>query len=142
MEHSQNLGIREASASFDFADIMQRVHEIIASIAPHDSVERYTSLGVDVIKGEAEILSRNSVRVNGKTWTAKSIVIAAGAEPFARPSRGWIRLTTIPLTQYGLFANCQKNWLFWVAARSVVSWRSASPGSAAKSVWYKIMTGF
>ena len=88
MKHSQNWGIREASASFDFADIMQRVHEIIASIAPHDSVERYTSLGVDVIKGQAEILSRNSVRVNGKTWTAKSIVIAAGAEPFAPPIPG------------------------------------------------------
>ncbi len=83
IRHSQNLGIGEASASFDFADIMQRVHETIASIAPHDSVERYTSLGVDVIKGEAEILSENSVRVNGRTCTAKSIVIAAGAEPFA-----------------------------------------------------------
>ena len=88
MKHSQNWGIREASASFDFADIMQRVHEIIASIAPHDSVERYTSLGVNVIKGQAEILSRNSVRVNDKTWTAKSIVIAAGAEPFAPPIPG------------------------------------------------------
>ncbi len=88
IRHSQNLGIREASASFDFADIMQRVHEIIASIAPHDSVERYTSLGVDVIKGQAEILSRNSVRVDGKTWTAKSIVIAAGAEPFVPPIPG------------------------------------------------------
>ncbi len=88
IRHSQNLGIREASASFDFADIMQRVHDVIASIAPHDSVERYTSLGVDVIKGQAEILSRNSVRVNGKTWTAKSIVLATGAEPFVPPVPG------------------------------------------------------
>ncbi len=88
IRHSQNLGIRQASASFDFADIMQRVQEVIASIAPHDSVERYTSLGVDVIQGEAQILSRNSVRVNGKTWTAKSIVLATGAEPFVPPIPG------------------------------------------------------
>ena len=60
----------------------------MTSIAPHDSVERYTSLGVDVIKGEAEILTPNKVRVNGKDLTARSIVIAAGGEPFVPPIKG------------------------------------------------------
>jgi len=88
IKHSQNWGIKKISAEFDFADVMDRVHRIIASIAPHDSVERYTSLGVDVIKGEAKILSKNSVEVNGITYTANSIVIAAGAEPFVPPIEG------------------------------------------------------
>ena len=88
IKHSENFGIRKAECEFDFADIMKRVHSIIDSIRPHDSVERYTSLGVDVIKGEATILSRNKVQVNGATLTAKAIVIAAGAEPLVPPIEG------------------------------------------------------
>lgn len=88
IKHSQNYGIKSATCDFDFAEVMERIQRIIDSIRPHDSVERYTSLGVDVIKGEAEILSRHSVKVNGQTLTAKSIVIAAGAEPFVPPIEG------------------------------------------------------
>lgn len=85
IKHSDTVGIKSASAEFDFIDVMNRVKEVIASIKPHDSVERYTSLGIDVIKGEATITSKNSVSVNGKEFTAKNIVIAAGAEPFVPP---------------------------------------------------------
>ena len=93
IKHSQKYGIRSASCDFDFAEIMERIQSIIDSIRPHDSVERYTSLGVDVIKGEAEIISRHAVRVNDKEYTARSIVIAAGAEPFVPPIAG---LSDIP----------------------------------------------
>ena len=88
IRNSENFGIRKAECEFDFADIMARVHSIIDSLRPHDSVERYTSLGVDVIKGEATILSRHKVQVNGNTYTARSIVIAAGAEPLVPPIEG------------------------------------------------------
>ena len=85
---AQNWGIRRADVEFDFAEVMQRIRSVIERIAPHDSVERYTSLGVEVIKGQAEILNRHTVRVNGTDLSAKNIVIAAGAEPFIPPVKG------------------------------------------------------
>ena len=88
IKNSGNFGIKSASCDFDFADIMSRVHSVIESIKPHDSVERYTSLGVEVIKGDAKIISRNLVSVNGTQYSARSIVIAAGAEPFVPPIKG------------------------------------------------------
>lgn len=75
------LGIKSASAEFDFADVMERVQRVIKTIEPHDSVERYTNLGVDVIEGEAKITSPYTVEVNGKTLTTRNIVIATGAQP-------------------------------------------------------------
>jgi len=82
------LGIKSASAEFDFADVMERVQRIIKTIEPHDSVERYTNLGVDVIKGEAKITSPYTVEVNGKTLTTRNIVIATGARPQIPPLPG------------------------------------------------------
>ena len=58
------------------------MHEVIAKIEPHDSVERYTGLGVDVIEGEGRITSPWTVEVNGRTLTTRNIVIATGASPF------------------------------------------------------------
>ena len=88
LERSQEYGIDSATAKFDFGKIMKRVNGVIETIAPHDSVERYSSLGVDVITGEAELLSPNKVRVNGTELSAKSIIIAAGARPFVPPIQG------------------------------------------------------
>jgi pyruvate/2-oxoglutarate dehydrogenase complex dihydrolipoamide dehydrogenase (E3) component len=88
LKNSKEFGIEHASAQFDFADVMQRVKRVIDSIAPNDSVERYTSLGVEVIKGDAEITSAHSVRVNDKELTANNIVIATGGSPFVPPIEG------------------------------------------------------
>ena len=85
---SQEFGIKKAEADFDFSEVMQRVHRIIEKIEPHDSVERYTGLGVDVIKGEARVVSPWSVEVNGQTINAKNIIIATGAQPFVPPIDG------------------------------------------------------
>ncbi len=54
---SESFGIKSAGSTVDFPAIMQRVREVITKIAPHDSVERYTDLGVDCIQGEAKIIS-------------------------------------------------------------------------------------
>lgn len=78
---SKNLGIRNMQADFDFADVMQRVHQVIADIAPHDSVERYTDLGVDCIAGSAKIVSPWEVEVDGRRLSAQSIVVATGSQP-------------------------------------------------------------
>lgn len=87
-KNSQRYGIREARIDFDFADVMERVQRVIATVAPHDSVERYESLGVDVVKGEARITSPWSVEVGKRTLTTRSIVVAAGGRPIVPPIPG------------------------------------------------------
>jgi len=88
INNSQKYGIKSASAEFDFADIMQRVQDVIKKIEPHDSVERFTSLGVDCIISDAKITSPWSVEVDGRTITARNIVLATGARPFIPPIEG------------------------------------------------------
>ena len=85
---ARDYGFRSARAEFDFADIMERVQRVIEQVEPHDSVERFTGLGVDVIQGEARILSPYQVEVNGKRLTTRNIVIATGARPFVPPIPG------------------------------------------------------
>ncbi len=88
ISRSEEFGIKKANAEFDFAHVMQRVQSVISKIEPHDSVERFTGLGVDVIEGEAKIVSPWSVEVNGKTLSARHIVVATGARPFVPPIEG------------------------------------------------------
>jgi dihydrolipoamide dehydrogenase len=89
---SREFGIDKASASFDFAQVMERVQRVVQAIEPHDSVERYTQLGVECLQGSAKITSPWTVDVQTadgmKTLTTKSIVIAAGARPFVPPIPG------------------------------------------------------
>jgi len=88
VRRAREFGLRAAAAEFDFAEVMQRVHRVIKAIEPHDSVERYTELGVECLKGHATLIDRWTVEVNGKRLTAPNIVIAAGAEPFVPPIPG------------------------------------------------------
>ncbi len=81
-------GLKSASVDFDFADVMERVDRVIKTVEPHDSVERYQGLGVDVILGEAVIRSPYEVEVNGKTLVTRNIIVAAGARPFVPPIPG------------------------------------------------------
>ncbi len=78
---ANEFGFREARIDFDFADVMDRVENIIKTIEPHDSVARYTDLGVDCIIGQARIVSPFEIEVNGRTITTRSIVVATGAGP-------------------------------------------------------------
>ncbi len=87
------FGIRDARAEFDFADVMARVQSIIKTVEPHDSVERYTGLGVEVIEGRAKIVSPWAVEITRhdggrETLTTRSIIIAAGARPSVPPIPG------------------------------------------------------
>ena len=81
IKRHEDYGIKSAEASFDFAEVMERVQRVIKKVEPHDSVERFTSLGVDCFTGDAKILSPHEVSVNGKTLTTKNIIIATGAKP-------------------------------------------------------------
>jgi len=88
VHRAQEFGMKSASVDFDFADVMDRVHAVIERIEPHDSVERYTSLGVDCVQGEARIKSPFEVEVDNRTLTTRNIVIAAGARPLVPPIPG------------------------------------------------------
>ena len=93
MARSKEFGIASARAEFDFAEVMERVQTVIRAVAPHDSVERYTALGVDVVEGSARIVSPWEVeiaRADGEKQriSTRAIVIAAGARPFVPPIPG------------------------------------------------------
>ncbi|MDO8699269.1 MAG: FAD-dependent oxidoreductase [Rhodoferax sp.] len=86
MKHAGQYGLSDTLATFSFKAVMQRIHEVIAAIEPHDSIERYTGLGVEVLQGYAKIVNPWTVEItlnNGskQLLTTRAIVIAAGARP-------------------------------------------------------------
>ena len=87
-----DFGIKSVEVDFSFRDLMQRVQRVIQTVEPHDSVERYTRLGVDCVQGEARITSPWTVEVRTpegvRTLSTRAIVIAAGARPFVPPIPG------------------------------------------------------
>lgn len=93
MRHADHYGLDAADVRFSFKQVMARVHEVIRTIAPHDSVERYTGLGVEVLQGYARIVDPWTVEITcneGGTQrlTTRSIIIATGARPFVPPLPG------------------------------------------------------
>jgi pyruvate/2-oxoglutarate dehydrogenase complex dihydrolipoamide dehydrogenase (E3) component len=88
IRRAKEYGLKNATADFDFAEVMERVQRVIRAIEPHDSAERYAGLGVEVIRGDAKITSPWTVQVDGRVLSTRSIVIAAGAAPFIPPIPG------------------------------------------------------
>lgn len=76
-----DFGLTSTKIAFDFAAVMARIQDKIKRIEPHDSVDRYTKLGVECIQGRGEIISPFEVRVGDRVLTTKSIVVATGARP-------------------------------------------------------------
>ena len=92
-QRAREFGMRSASVDFDFGEVMERVQRVIQAIEPHDSVARYTALGVDVAQGRARIVTPWEVEIthpDGRVQrlTTRAIVIAAGARPFVPPIPG------------------------------------------------------
>ena len=87
-QSSQRFGITQVETRFLFADVMERVQRVIKTIEPHDSVARYTGLGVEVVQGNARITSPWTVEVNGRSLSTRAIVIAAGSRPLVPPIPG------------------------------------------------------
>lgn len=93
MRHGAAYGLSNTVPVFSFKAVMQRVHEVIRAIAPHDSVARYTDLGVEVLQGHGKLVNPWTVEValndgQVRRLTARSIVIAAGARPVVPPLPG------------------------------------------------------
>lgn len=86
MRHAAQYGLADTAPVFSFPSVMQRVQAVIASIAPHDSIERYTALGAEVLQGHATLITPWTVEIthaDGRTQrlTSRAIVLATGARP-------------------------------------------------------------
>jgi pyruvate/2-oxoglutarate dehydrogenase complex dihydrolipoamide dehydrogenase (E3) component/uncharacterized membrane protein YdjX (TVP38/TMEM64 family) len=93
IREASRYGIAQAEMRFDFAAAMQRVADVVQRVEPHDSVERYSGLGVEVVRGRAKIVTPWAVEIDEgegrkRTLTARSIVVATGAAPFVPPLPG------------------------------------------------------
>ncbi|MBY0265308.1 MAG: FAD-dependent oxidoreductase [Burkholderiales bacterium] len=92
MKRASHYGLKDINIDFDFAEVMERVQRVIRDIEPHDSIARYTQLGVECLQGEAKITSPWTVEIKTATGTqtlsTRGIVIAAGARPFVPPIPG------------------------------------------------------
>lgn len=90
---ANEFGLTAAPATVDFAAVMDRVADAVRGVAPHDSVERYTALGVDVRQGHARLVDPWHVEITAADGTrevlsTRAIVIATGAAPTVPPLPG------------------------------------------------------
>ena len=105
MRHPERFGIAPVVPNVDFAAVNRHVREVIATIEPNDSVERYESFGVDVITDHARFVSPDSVEAGGRKIRARRFVIATGSRAAIPPITG---LDTVPhFTNETLFDNTE-----------------------------------
>ncbi|HAZ14687.1 MAG: pyridine nucleotide-disulfide oxidoreductase [Bdellovibrionales bacterium GWA2_49_15] len=88
IRHATDFGLNEIKPEFDFARIMERVQRVVRTVAPHDSTERYSKLGVECFQGDAKIISPYEVKVGEEILTARNIIVATGASPLVPPIPG------------------------------------------------------
>ena len=121
------LGVRSTRPQVDFAEVHDHVHRTIAAIAPNDSVERFTGLGVRVIQAEGRFKDDRTVEAGGHEIQARRFVIATGSSPTLPPIEG---IEDVPhFTNETGSATC---W-WWAAAPSAWSWPRPTAGSAPRS---------
>ena len=91
-KQAASVGVNVSDIKVDFQKVMASVHDSIALVEPHDSVERYTGLGVNCLMGNATIKNPWTVEIETQdgiqTRTAKNIIIAAGGRPRVLPIPG------------------------------------------------------
>ena len=88
MHRAEEFGLEAVPVKPVFDKVLKRVKKVVETIEPHDSVERFTGLGVECVMGEAEIIDKHTVQVGDRSITTKNIIIASGARPFVPPIEG------------------------------------------------------
>lgn len=88
MHRAEEFGLENVKAEVNFRAVMERVQSVIKKVEPHDSVERYSSLGVDCVTGAATVISPWEVEVNGDRITSRNLIIASGGRPYVPPLPG------------------------------------------------------
>ena len=94
---AHRFGIKHGGLDVDFSAVHRHVHDVIAQIAPHDSVERFSGLGVRVISGKAAFIGPREVEADGRVISARRFVVASGSSPAVPPLPG--------LAETGFFTN-------------------------------------
>ena len=99
MAHAQGgnaaMGVESAEKSIDYGTTKDFVASVIGQIAPHDSVARFESLGVDVIEAFGRFISPTEVQAGDRVITARRIVIATGSSPLVPADPGFERCTLL-----------------------------------------------
>jgi len=85
---ARRFGVDSPAPNVDMAGVRDHVRDVIAAIAPHDSVERFEGLGVTVIMGAARFAGPNVVQVDDRRIRAKRFVVATGSSPMVPPIPG------------------------------------------------------
>src|ERR1700682_3334746 len=88
MRHAADYGLPAVDVQVTPKAVMESMREQRRRVAPHDDPEKFRKLGVEVIKGEAKLVARNEVEVNGRRLLAKDIVIATGTRTAVPPVEG------------------------------------------------------
>ena len=88
LRRAPEFGLAPVDVAVKFPQVMERVQQVIRRIEPHDSVERFTELGVNCIAGQARVISPWEVEIDGEVRSARHIVIASGARPLVPPVPG------------------------------------------------------
>lgn len=96
------VGVHAGVPEVDFAKVMERVRTLRARIAPHDSAERFKSLGIDVFRGEGRFVARDVLEVEGQRLRFARAVIATGGRPLLPPIEGLAEAA--PLTHETVWA--------------------------------------
>lgn len=88
MRHSDKFGIAAVEPVIDFKKVNKHIHDVIGAIAPNDSVERFTALGVNVIEAYGKFIDRNTVEAGNYLIKARRFVVATGSTAFVPPIEG------------------------------------------------------
>lgn len=93
IHRAEEFGLQNVSAEINFKAVMERVQAVIKQVEPHDSIERYTGLGVDCVTGTAKLVSPWEVEVDGRRITSRSLIIASGGRPYVAQLPGLENIT-------------------------------------------------
>ena len=92
---AERFGLKAHNFDIKLDSVLASVREVQEKIAPHDSVERFTSLGVDVHLGEYRFISPHQISNGKETLKAKRFCIATGASPFVPPIPGLDKIPSL-----------------------------------------------
>ncbi|MGQ0794075.1 MAG: dihydrolipoyl dehydrogenase family protein [Deltaproteobacteria bacterium] len=88
IRRAKEFGLDETPLSFNFANVMSHVHEVIQKIGVNDDPERFRKMGVDVISGDPKFISSKEIEINGRRIKSRKFVISTGSRSFTPPIEG------------------------------------------------------
>jgi len=144
MKNAEKFGLPPVSPPpVDFRKISARIKSVISTIQQHDSEERFCSLGAKVEFGHPHFIDTHTIRLNGKTRTAKNWVIATGSSAIIPPIKGLDKTPYMTNREIFYLDRLPKTMivLCWVPGRSALKWPRHSVGLEPRyplSIWQPV----